>query len=362
MGKKDLKKQYKELTIDLVDILSEIDTTPTKKITPFIVKQFYNERIITPDSHREELKSCADYQEFSPIKNQIDLYIKDYLHHWITGNLSLITEFTDHLENKRLTDLDINNYNSWNEMSVAVNEANLKYDEKSKKNRVIVLHDDSEWLIIKPLSLEASINYGYGAKWCTAMKNNSEYFHRYSKRGVLVYVINKTSENKYGFFSSPDEYSVWDKEDVRIDSLSTTIPFELLIKLRDWMDYEKVGVNYNYFEDEDKERINKLLKISSGDMGFDLDQETIHELRNVEITVGNGNGYVHYNDNYDNTIRLGSMEAVEFIPQPENTDYEIGDEIVFPEMTNGFLNELREHLQTNREQSETMDETRDVRG
>jgi len=138
-----------------------------------------------------------------------------------------------------------------------VNEAEIKQGVKNKKNRIVILHTDDEWLVLKPLSVEASVNYGYGTKWCTSMKEGNSYFHKYSKNGVLIFVINRKNGVKYAFYSSPKEYSVWTVTDARIDSMETTIPFELLCQIKGWTNFDEVGPNYNYFEDEDKEGIKK---------------------------------------------------------------------------------------------------------
>ena len=49
MGKKDLKKQYPDLNLNFVDLISLLDTTPTKKITPFLVKEFHKHVQFTSD-------------------------------------------------------------------------------------------------------------------------------------------------------------------------------------------------------------------------------------------------------------------------------------------------------------------------
>jgi len=78
---------------------------------------------------------------------------------------------------------------------------------------------------------------------------------------------------KYAFYSSPNEYSVWTTTDARIDSMETTIPFELLGKVKDWTNFDEVGPNYNYFEEEDKEQNNKSKKlVSMRPLRHDMDE------------------------------------------------------------------------------------------
>lgn len=254
MGKKDLKKQYPDLNLNFVDLISLLDTTPTKKITPFLVKEFYKHVQFTSDELKksnQELESMG--KTLGSPKNALDEFMKTIVFNWVKSKLDIIEDFTEHMENNRLKENDINKYNSWEQIQMAVTEVELKLDSKSKKNRIQKIYDDGEeWLVIKPLSIEASVNYGYGTKWCTSMNTNNTFFHRYSREGVLLFVINRKNGLKYAFYSSPREYSVWTSTDARIDSMETKIPFDLLVKIKDWTDFDKVGPNYDYFDDEDK--------------------------------------------------------------------------------------------------------------
>lgn len=262
MGKRELKKQYKELEFNFVDLVSLLDTTSTKKLTPFLVKQFNDWIQYTGN---EEMNDSYEYSKMTKTlgdpKNELDEIIKRMVFKWAQPKLDIINEFTEHLENNRLGEKDINKYDNWNAVKLAINDADIKRGLKSKKNKIMILHQDEEWLILKPLSLEASINYGYGTKWCTSMRDSNTYFHRYSRDGVLVFVINRKNGVKYAIYSSPKEYSVWTATDARIDSMETTIPFELLGKMKSWTNFDEVGPNYNYFDEEDKNDGKKKLAI-----------------------------------------------------------------------------------------------------
>jgi len=255
MGKKELKKQYQDLEISFVDIISNLDTTPTKKFTPFLVKQF-NQWIQYDKNDKNSIDGishkCKVSTRLGQPKNELEEIIKKMVFQWAEPKLSIIKEFTDHMENNRLVEKDVNNYENWSSIKLAINDADIKQGVRDNKNKTEILHNDEEWLILKPLSMEASINYGYGTKWCTSMKSSFTYFHKYSKDGVLIFVINRKNGIKYAFYSSPKEYSVWTASDARIDSMETTIPFDLLFKMKEWTNFDKVGPNYNYFEELDK--------------------------------------------------------------------------------------------------------------
>lgn len=259
MGRRDLRKQYKELEFNFVDLVSLLDTTPNKKVTPFLVKQFYDWIQYPPDEKRD---GSEEYQKMKHYlgepKNDLDELFKRMVFKWAQPKLEIIDEFTEHMKNNRLPENDINKYDNWNAVKLAINEAEIKMGSKNKKNKVMILHHDDEWLVLKPLSVEASVNYGYGTKWCTSMRKDNTYFHKYSKDGVLLFVINRKNGIKYAFYSSPKEYSVWTTTDARIDSMETTIPFDLLIKIKDWTNFDVVGPNYDYFDEEDKQQKPKL--------------------------------------------------------------------------------------------------------
>ena len=69
--------------------------------------------------------------------------------------------------------------------------AELKLIDKELEKLVLKLHEDEEWLIIKPLTYESSKKYGAGTKWCTAADNEDYQFYNYTNRGILIYTINK---------------------------------------------------------------------------------------------------------------------------------------------------------------------------
>ena len=63
--------------------------------------------------------------------------------------------------------------------------------QKLLEKEVQKIVEEDEWLVVRPLTVESSLTYGAGTKWCTASRHNKEYFYRYSRNGVLFYVINK---------------------------------------------------------------------------------------------------------------------------------------------------------------------------
>jgi hypothetical protein len=109
--------------------------------------------------------------------------------------------------------------------------AENKAIEKEMETQVVRVHEDNEWLLLRPLTFESSKKYGASTKWCTTTEHNPEYFNKYSRRGVLIYCISKTRRYKVASFYSLDksepEFSWWNEKDTRIDSLETELPMKL---------------------------------------------------------------------------------------------------------------------------------------
>jgi hypothetical protein len=259
MGKRDLKEQNKNLEIHVVDLINKFDPSGTSKYTGFLTK-------LLQDKLKEERKNIRKgrlrtfqdrLNEFEVPKGQNAL--EDTLIYYLTElygreNMDALYNFHKHTQENRLTGKDINSYNSWDEIQRDVALATLKQNQKLLEKEVQKVFENDTWLIVRPLTFESSLTYGSGTKWCTSMRHNKDYFYRYSRNGVLCYVINKLDGDKYGLFydMESNEFSIWNAPDRRIDSVESTIPSDLMSKLYKFMKTEKS--NYDYFSDSEKEK------------------------------------------------------------------------------------------------------------
>jgi hypothetical protein len=260
MGKKDLKKQYTNLDVSVIDYVSRI----AKK-------------------------------EFSDITNNgIDLYIIEMLIDVIGDGyqgLETLREFNEHLENNRIENTDINQYETWEDLLIQKGIADVKQMDKQLTKQVERIYEDSTWLVIKPLSFSASLAYGSGTKWCTAMKMEPTYFYRYASEGILLYVINKVNGKKYGFNSSPNEFSVWNTIDNRIDSLESGVPYEILSIIREKSNLSNNPKNSELFSDEEiknKDKYYGQLKMVPPLYVITDDEERVYpsEMLTEDIEIG----------------------------------------------------------------------------
>jgi hypothetical protein len=134
----------------------------------------------------------------------------------------------------------------------------MKSEEKELETQVIKIHEDGEWLLIRPLTFKSSCKYGANTKWCTTTEHNQEYYNKYAKRGVLIYCINKKTGYKVAAFYSLDknepEFSYWNQKDTRIDSTDSNLPLELIGFIRDYVKDPKVKSNTAMLSGDQKKK------------------------------------------------------------------------------------------------------------
>ena len=88
-------------------------------------------------------------------------------------------------------------------------------DVNSAASNIEVPYEDNEWKVIIPKSYDASCYWGNGTKWCTATRETSDWYERYSSEGPLYIIINKKTKDKYQFHFESDQFM--DKNDIDID-------------------------------------------------------------------------------------------------------------------------------------------------
>jgi hypothetical protein len=162
-------------------------------------------------------------------------------------DLQKYRKFCEYNERNLIEESDLSKYKSFDQMIAAMGVAEMKAEEKELETQVIKIHEDGEWLMVRPLTFKSSCKYGANTKWCTTTEHNQEYYNKYSKRGVLIYCINKKNGYKVAAFYSLDknepEFSYWNQKDNRIDSTDSQLPLELIGFIRDYVKDPKVKSN-----------------------------------------------------------------------------------------------------------------------
>lgn len=256
MNKKELKQANSDLEFHVVDLINKFDPSKTNKFTQFLVKKL-RDNWAEPQLRKGRLRDRGDGYELPEGNNRIEQHIIYYLHETFgEDNLKSLHSLHNHMENNRVEgEKDINQYKTWEDIQRVNALTTIKYEQKRLEKEVIRVIENDEWLVIKPLTFQSSLTYGSGTKWCTASKGNKDYFYKYSNNGVLVYAINKKNGDKYGLFydlhNNRGEFSVWNAPDVRIDSVESSIPSDLMKEIYHHM--KNTENNYSYFSKDEQE-------------------------------------------------------------------------------------------------------------
>lgn len=241
----ELKKQYKEFNITDLDLMKMASPNQENKYVELLAKLIKNHpRNNNYEGIRQEyiewLVRCGiDYAYLETLETRTLDHLYSRLDYLIgTNNIKTFTNFAHLNERGLIENNDITSYRSFSELEKAISLAEMKLIDKELAKQIIKIHEDDTWLLLKPLSLEASMKYGASTKWCTTT-DNGRYFAKYSKRGILIYAINKQTGFKFGVFKNLDEinhereFSFWDAIDNRIEPLGTPeIPIDLLVLIK----------------------------------------------------------------------------------------------------------------------------------
>jgi hypothetical protein len=231
----EIKNQYPELNISIIDLFSKMDSTKTNKYLPLMCKLLSSRFQVNKLWHKRDEES-----EMNHIKERLDLMGLNYngmsnneiyahyclSDHFSNEDMQLLASFRKYNERGLIPNNDVTSYQNFEQIMSSVGLASLKEDEKELRSQIIREHDDETWLALRPLTFGASSKYGAATKWCTTYQNDKQYFERYWKRGILVYFINKITGLKFAVFKALDgdkELSFWNAADQRVDFLELDI-------------------------------------------------------------------------------------------------------------------------------------------
>jgi hypothetical protein len=254
---KDLKTNPGN-SVNIVEVLELFSPDSKSKYTDLLLRMMKN----TPNlkEHTKEIKEVfknqfpfMDIEKLSLMSDiQIMLIFKFIDGFFNVEDLQRFRKFCEYNERGLVEQSDLTKYKSLEEIISSMSIAEMKAEEKELENQVIKIHEDTEWLLLRPLTFNASKKYGANTKWCTTTEHNNEYFHKYSKRGVLIYCINKKTGYKVASFYSLDknepEFSYWNQKDTRIDSTESNLTLELIGLIRDYVKDKEVKTNHFMFE------------------------------------------------------------------------------------------------------------------
>jgi hypothetical protein len=281
MGLKHLKEQNPDLNINLIDLISKLDPTKTKKLTPLLIKMLKDGIEIRKNDmywggNENDSPTVKIIKELPDPKMTLLNWL--CVNYFNVENLDKMPLFVEYLDRGLIENTDVSTYSNFQEIITEIGKAATKEMLKKSKKDIMIVHDDEEWLFFKPLTHDAAITYGFGTKWCTSMKNDGEYFYRYSAQGVLIYIINKKTNRKFGIHSNNEvKIGIYDEVDNHIDSFETGLPNELIKKLFEWLDVKTNHTNYDLFSPEEKIKSRKYY-FNGKDEIIELTEQTMEEL------------------------------------------------------------------------------------
>lgn len=258
----ELKNQNPDLKIDVIELFKFLFDKP--KYVELFINISKKESIF--NSSRKDIKQILRDNFYISEERMINKSIFELM--LIDGLLRLIghsnyegfTDFISYNERKLIDNTDLSKYKSFDDIKNAVSAAELKLNSKELEKQIQKLYETNEWLVLKPLSWEASKKYGYNTKWCTSAKDDSYQFYKYSRHGVLIYCLNKLNGKKVAFYKSfiDKKISFWNNEDIQIDSVETDLPHEILYIIKEQIQSCLMS-NFAFFNEDEIE--NSKVKI-----------------------------------------------------------------------------------------------------
>jgi hypothetical protein len=221
----------------------------------------------------------------------------------------LIRKFEELNERNLIINNDLTKFKTFEELELEVSLAELKSVTKDLEKQTIKLYENDEWLVIKPMSFLASKKYGASTRWCTTMENNPDYYLKYSRNGILIYCLNKKTGDKVAAYKSLSthenrETSFWDMSDVRIDSIESGLPNEVMEVIKnEFINVKKT--NWDLLSEDDAN--NQLLWIQRNSYDKPL---RIGVQRNELTNDENIEDYIEEINEY-----VGEPDELNFVPQ-----------------------------------------------
>ena len=227
----------KWMTTSLLDILVELDPTETNKFVPMMMKVLEKEHTTRVAKNWTDHEREVFINEISGLLSPSLINKSDFLHTYSyfkiltdaflfqNSTIQDINEFINLFMKKYITNVDVQQIKTWEQISNMVSIANIKFESKEFEKQIVNVFEDEKWLIVRPLTYESSLKYGSSTRWCTAAKHSPEHFFRYSESGMLFYCLNKINGYKVAIYKNvrERELSFWDSADNRIDSMESEL-------------------------------------------------------------------------------------------------------------------------------------------
>ena len=305
-----LKEQHPDLNISLIDIISFLDPTDSYKYTEFLIKNFKND---------------SDY--YSSNKDEFMGYMGVFL--FGSGEIETLNEFERHSKANRIKNKDISQYNNFLELNEVVVLAEEIEKRKKLEKEILKIYEDDTWLILTPLSFEASQVYGANTKWCVTQER---YWNQYLTTHRLVYVLNKKTDTKIAFSRefSKEKFQAWDQLDKEVDPMFINfIPDELFLKIRKELQENKTTGDLIGWGDDVSTIRRRISDYSEPRTANDIVQETLRIWSStnsdaiINPTNNDSRSAVFSNDMIERIKRLIGSEQNQTVSSKPDVNYNI---------------------------------------
>ena len=330
---KELKTNPENI-LNFVEVLELFSPDKKSKYTDMLLRLMNKTKNI--DSHIRETKDeivrmfefikQEDIEKLSPLQTLMTYKFIDSFFN--VEDLKNFRKFAEYNERGLIGQNDLTKYSSLDEVMKQLDLAELKVESKGLENEIIKVYEDDEWLLVRPLTYLSSKKYGANTKWCTTQTDNPDYFLKYSKKGVLIYCINKVTGYKVASFYSLDktdpEFSFWNQKDTRIDSLDSELTDDLRKLIQEICKDKKAKTNRFMLSDDQRVKEEKLLTTKgyrSSSFLFEPEPAPLDEVERNERPLRN---------RIENSIRRENEDVTEetvsgFFQSPEESEESIVD-------------------------------------
>jgi hypothetical protein len=244
---KELKETCPEwFKSSIFDMLVYLDPSKTNKFIPMMINVLDNELNNRLDNEESIIHIKNHFLQIFPYMNESFFDNKENVKiAWhlirvfesnsvVGNNFRSISDFTEFYLKGYINNVDSTKIKTISEVELYNSMASINSVSNEYEKQIHVLLNDDKWLVLTPLTYEASTKYGASTRWCTAAKNDIHQYFRYTDRGLLIYCLNKETGYKVAmYYHKEDGISFWNAKDNRIDSIETELDgsvFDLLKK------------------------------------------------------------------------------------------------------------------------------------
>ena len=276
MKLKKIKLENKEYNTSILDLLRLIDPSKTGKFMTLLLNElkFYNKSVPRGGRNMRILNH--------PIKtlNVVQEELLEILIECLGGSdvINDLEKFEVLCEENLIGVVDVQEYQSLGELSLAVIDAEEKRKNKDSSPHKEIVLDHPDYLILKPLNVFASKKYGASTKWCTSSRDPKT-FYQYSEKGILIYILSKSDKSKWAVYYDMDvkELSWWNIKDILTDGYLVNLPEKLKKDIFGYILNETKPNSY-YFTEKTLLDSKEVLSIDVTEEYLDVDGENVDVL------------------------------------------------------------------------------------